>query len=105
MIRAMFVAAGMAMLTLPALVAPALAATQDEAQAALTAAQAAEAEAVAAKAAWLPTETDLKEAQKALGAGNWDAAKAAADEALVLAKRSIEQANEQKQDWRIEVFH
>lgn len=112
MIRAMFVAAGVAMLSLPALAAPApapatpaAAATQDDAQAALTAARAAEAEAVAAKAAWIPTETDLTKAQKALDDGNWDAAKAAADEALTLAKRSVEQANEEKTLWHLEVFH
>ncbi len=99
MIRALFLAAGLAMLSLPA-----LAATQAEAEAALAAAQAAEAEAFAAKAAWTPTEAALSEAKKALDAGNWDAAKAAADEAAALAKLSVEQANEQKTSWRNAVF-
>jgi len=98
--RAMFLAAGLATLSLPA-----LAATQAEAEAALTAAQAAETEAVAAKAAWTTTETTLTKAKKALAAGDWDAAKAAADEALALAKLSVEQANEQKTSWPIAVFH
>lgn len=100
MMRAILLAAGLAMLNLPA-----LAATQAEAEAALAAAQAAEAEAVAAKAAWIPTETALIEAKEALAAGNWNAAKAAADKALALAKLSVEQANEQKTSWRISVFH
>jgi hypothetical protein len=100
MMRAILLAAGLAMLSLPA-----LAASQAEAEAALAAAQAAEAEAVVAKAAWIPTETALTEAKEALAAGNWNAAKAAADKALALAKLSVEQANEQKTSWRISVFH
>lgn len=99
MTRAIIFAAGLAMLSLPA-----MAATQAEAEAAFAAAQAAENEALAAKAAWIPTETNLTTARKALDASNWDAAKAAADEALALAKLSIEQANEQKTAWRVEVF-
>ena len=99
MIRAIFLAAGLAILSLPA-----LAATQAEAEAALAAAQAAETEAVAAKAAWTSTEAALTQAKKALAAGKWDEAKAAADEALTLAKLSVEQANEQKTSWRNAVF-
>lgn len=98
--RVMIVAAGLAMLSLPA-----LAATQAEAEAAVSAAEAAEAEAIAAKAAWTTTEKYLTNAKTALAAGNWDAAKSAADEALELAKLSIEQANEQKELWPLAVFH
>lgn len=99
MIRAIFLAAGAAILSLPA-----LAATQAEAEATIAAAQAAESEAVAAKAAWTSTEAALIQAKKALGAGKWDEAKAAADEALTQAKLSVEQANEQKTSWRNAVF-
>ena len=99
MMRAIAFAAGLAMVCLPA-----YAATQAEAEAAFNDAKAAEAEAVAAKAAWIPTETALTESRKQLTAGNWDAAKKAADEALALARRSVEQANEQKTSWRIAVF-
>ncbi|WP_298357186.1 hypothetical protein [Rhodoblastus sp.] len=99
MIRSILLAFGLALLSLPA-----VAATQAEAEAALAAAQAAESEALAAKAAWTTTEADLTKAQKALAARQWDQAKAAADEALTLAKRSVEQANEQKTSWRNAVF-
>lgn len=99
-IPAIFFAAGLAILSLPA-----QAATQAEAEAALSAAQAAETEAIAAKAAWTTTETVLTKARNALAAGDWNAAKAAADEAMALANRSVEQANEQKSSWRIAVFH
>ena len=99
MIRSIVLVAGLAMLS-----APALAATQAEAESALAAAQAAEKDAFAAKAAWTSTETALKTAQKALAAANWDEARAAADEALTMAKRSIEQSDEQKTAWRNAVF-
>ena len=79
---------------------PVLAATEAEAQAALKAAQAEEAKALAAKAAWTPTEAALKDAATALAAKNWDAAKAASDEALALAARSLAQSNEQKNLWQ-----
>jgi hypothetical protein len=97
--RSILLAAGLVMLSLPA-----LAATQAEAEAALAAARAAESEAVAAKAAWIPTETALTKAAKALAAEKWDEAKLAADEALALARLSVEQANEQKTSWRNAVF-
>ena len=99
MMRSIVLAAGIAMLSLPA-----LAATQAEAEAALAAAQAAESEAVAAKAAWTTTEAGLTIARKALDAGKWDEAKAAADEALTQARLSVEQANEQKTSWHNAVF-
>jgi hypothetical protein len=99
MIRAVLLAAGVAVLSLPA-----LAATQAEAEAALAAAKAAETEALAAKAAWTTTEANLSKSVKALAAGNWEEAKATADEALALARRSVEQAEEQKTIWRNAVF-
>jgi glucan biosynthesis protein len=96
MIRTIALAAGVAILSLPALAAT----TQADAQAALAAAQAVENDALAAKAAWTTTEANLTKSAKALAAGKWDEAKAAADEALALAKLSIEQANAQKTIWR-----
>jgi len=99
MIRAVLLAAGVAVLSLPA-----LAATQAEAEAALAAAKAAETEALAAKAAWTTTEANLSKSVKALAACNWEEAKATADEALALARRSVEQAEEQKTIWRNAVF-
>jgi hypothetical protein len=99
MMRRIPLAAALAILSLPA-----LAATQGEAEAALEAAQAAETQALAAKAAWTPTEAALKKARAALDAEKWDEAKAEADEALALAKLSVEQAEEQKKVWRNAVF-
>lgn len=99
MMRSFFLAAGFALLTLPA-----FAATQAEAEAAVAAAVAAEAEAIAAKAAWTTTESALADARKAIAAGKWDEAKTTADEALAMARLSIEQANEQKAVWRNAVF-
>lgn len=98
--RAIFVAAGLAMLSLPA-----AAASQAEAEAAVSAAEAIETQAIEAKAAWTTTEKFLKTAKTALESGDWDAAKAAADEAQALAKLSIDQANEEKELWPLAVFH
>ncbi|MGB9114544.1 hypothetical protein [Bradyrhizobium sp.] len=100
MMRSIFLAAGLVVLSLPA-----LAATQAEAEAAVAAAEAVESGAIAAKAAWTTTEANLTKARKALAASKWDEAKAAADEAATLAKLSIEQANEQKTVWRNAIFH
>jgi hypothetical protein len=91
---------GFLAMTLGCLIQPALAATQREAEAALAAARAEEAKAVAVQAAWTPTEAMLSDARKALAGKQWDAAKAAADEALALAKRSLAQSEEQKTAWR-----
>jgi len=82
------------------LASPAFAATQAEAEAAVSAAKAEEARAIAAQSAWTPTEDALKSAAKALEAKDWMTAKANADEALALARRSIEQSVEQKSLWR-----
>ncbi len=79
---------------------PALAATQSDAEATMKAAQAEETQAKADQAAWTTTETTLAEAEKSIAAQKWDEAKALADEALALAKRSREQATEQKTLWQ-----
>jgi hypothetical protein len=79
---------------------PAFAATQAEAEASLAAANAEEALARKAQSAWTPAEQALVDAKKALSAKDWNTAKATADEALALAKRSIEQSEEQKTLWR-----
>lgn len=76
------------------------AATEADATSSLAAASAEEAKAVAAKSAWTPTETALAAAKKALAAGDFDLAKRLADEALALARRSIEQSHEQQSVWR-----
>lgn len=75
------------------------AATQQEAEAALKDAKAAEAEAAKLTNRWVPTERALKAAQKALDAGKWDDAAAQAAEAHALAQVSIQQAKEQMTAW------
>ncbi len=82
------------------LCASAMAATQPDAEATFKAAQSEEALAKAEQAAWTTTETTLADAQKSLTAQKWDEAKALADEALALAKRSRAQATEQKTLWQ-----
>jgi len=85
------------------IVAPTLgraAATEADAAASLSAAVAMEAKAREAQAAWTPTETALAAAKKALDSKNFELAKQQADEALALAKRSLEQAEQQKSVWR-----
>ncbi len=81
------------------------AATEAQAMSSLEAARAAEALARAAKSAWTPTETALSAAEKAFAAKDFDTAKDRADEAAALAKRSIEQAEEQKSVWRDAIIH
>jgi hypothetical protein len=75
------------------------AATQQEAQAALKDARAAEAEAAKLGNRWVPTEAALKAAQRATDAGKWDDAAAQAAEARALALVSIAQATEQQTAW------
>jgi hypothetical protein len=94
MIRSIFLSLGLLTLTIST-----LAATPNEAKAALSEATKVEAQAFQAKSAWTATETALKNAQKALDDSHWDEAKQWADEAKALAIRSIEQANEQKSLW------
>jgi hypothetical protein len=75
------------------------AATQAEAAAALAATQSAEAEAGHLRNQWLPTEAELKTAQAAMTAGDFDAALAAAQRAEALARQSVEQTHEQDKLW------
>ena len=49
---------------------------------------------------WLPAEAALKNAAKAIAAGDWDKAVAEADDAKAMAARAIEQAHEQETAWR-----
>ncbi len=49
---------------------------------------------------WLPAEAALKDASKAIAAGDWGKAIAGADEAKAMATRAMEQAHEQETAWR-----
>ncbi|MGO9134818.1 MAG: hypothetical protein ACLP8A_12350 [Methylovirgula sp.] len=80
------------------------AASQQEAEAALKDAKAAEAEAAKLGNRWVPTETALKAAQKSIEAGKWDEAAALAAEARALALVSIAQAKEQQAAWHAAVI-
>jgi hypothetical protein len=77
----------------------AVAATKEQAEAAV--ADAIKAEDMAAKAGnkWLPAETALKAARAALAAASWDQAAAQAMTAKALAVRAVEQAREQETAW------
>lgn len=77
----------------------AIAATKEQAEAAV--ADAIQAEGMAAKAGnkWLPAETALKAARAALAAASWDQAAAQAMTAKALALRAVEQAREQETAW------
>lgn len=79
------------------------AATQSEFDAAYATAVAAEQQAGAVRNQWTVTEDALKTAKKAADAKNYDAAVASAQRAEALAKRSVEQAKEQDQQWTNEV--
>lgn len=89
-------AAGM----LVAVAGAAWAADKQAAEAALAAAQRAEAEAGRYGNRWLPAEAALKAACQAIAAGTYDAAVAAAGRAHALAVRAIEQSKEQETSWR-----
>ena len=78
----------------------AIAASEASARASLAAAKSEEAKAIAAQAAWTATVTAIAAADKALSAGDFETAQQQADEALALARRSIQQAEEQKSVWR-----
>jgi hypothetical protein len=79
---------------------PALAATRQEAEAALASAKQAETEAGKLGNRWAPAEAMLKAAQAALDAQDWEKAVAAAAEAGALAQRAIAQSKEQDTAWR-----
>lgn len=96
---------GILALTVATMLAPtmAVAATKTDAEAAIAAARKTEKAAGAVQNQWLPTETALKMAAKALAAGKYDEATATAKRAQALAELSIRQAREQDKLWRNEV--
>ncbi len=77
----------------------AMAASADDFKAAYAKAEAAEKEAGAMKNQWTTTESELKAAQAAANAGNYDEAVKHAQEAEALANASIAQAKEQATAW------
>ena len=79
---------------------PALAASEAEFKAAMSAAQAAEKQADQLRNKWITTESELAAAKKAAAAGDFDAAIAAAREAEALANASIYQATSEKTRWK-----
>ncbi len=87
------------LLTLLAPAVPAYAATQAEAEAALTAAQKAEAEAAKYDNRWVPAEAALKAAETAIAHQAWDTAVAEANTARARGLRAVEQSKEQETAW------
>ena len=79
---------------------PALAASEADYKSAFAAAEAAEKQADRLRNKWTTTEAQLAAAKKAAGAGDFDAATAAAKEAEALAKASIFQATSEKERWK-----
>jgi hypothetical protein len=90
----------LATVLLTAGVGPALAASEADYKAAFAAAEAAEKQADQLRNKWTTTETQLAAAKRAAGAGDFDAATAAANEAEALAKASIFQATSEKERWK-----
>jgi hypothetical protein len=79
---------------------PALAASEADYKAALSAAEASEKQADQLRNKWTTTEARLAAARKAATAGDFDGAIAAAKEADALAKASIFQATSEKERWK-----
>jgi hypothetical protein len=79
---------------------PAVAASEAEFKAAMSAAEAAEKQADQLRNKWITTESELAAARKAAAAGDFDAAIAAAREAEALAIASIYQATSEKTRWK-----
>lgn len=88
-----------------AFTASAFAATPEDFKAALTKAEAANKQAGALKNQWTATSAELKAAQAAAAAGNYDEAVKHAQEAEALANASIAQAREQETAWKQAVIH
>jgi hypothetical protein len=84
---------------------PSRAVTQQEAEAALTAARQVESEAGRRGDRWVPAEAALKAAQAAMDAKDWDKAASAAAEARALAERAIQQSKDQETVWQDAVIH
>lgn len=82
------------------LAAVALAGPAEDFKAAYAKAEAASQQATAMKTQWTTTVNELKAAQSAAGAGNYDAAIALARQAEALAEASIAQAKEQETAWK-----
>lgn len=80
--------------------APAWAASEADFNAAFAAADAANKDAGRLHNQWTTTQAALSSAKTAAGAGNFDAAIKAAQEAQALAKASIFQATSEKQRWQ-----
>jgi len=80
------------------LTGPARAATQADAEAAVTAAAQIESQAEPGNR-WVPAEAALKAARSALIGEDWDTAAAQAATARALALRSVEQSKEQQTAW------
>ena len=91
LLAAVFLATGMQ---------PALAASEADYKAALTAAEAAQKEAASLRNRWTTTEANLAAAKKSAAAGDFDAATASAKEAEALARASIYQATSEKERWK-----
>jgi membrane-bound lytic murein transglycosylase B len=90
-------------LALASLSISAHAATQADAEAALSSATQVEATAAPGNR-WLPTEAALEAAKKAIAAKDWDEALAQATKAHALAERSVEQSKEQETAWHAAVI-
>lgn len=90
---------------LGALATAAMAASADDFNAAYAKAAAAEQAAGVAKNQWTTTEAELKAAQAAAKAGDYDGALRHAQQAEALATASIAQANEQMTAWTTAVIH
>lgn len=82
-----------------ALAVPAHAATQAEAEAAVAAAKAIEAEAAKYDNRWVPAEAALKAAETALAHQAWDTAVTEANTARAMGTRAVEQSKEQATAW------
>ena len=91
---------GLACLAMLVAATPALAASEQDFAGAYAAAEKVEKQALTMQAAWTTTEKTLKAAKKAADAKDYDHATTLAREAEALAKRSIEQAKEQKTAWQ-----
>jgi hypothetical protein len=74
-------------------------ATQAEAEAALADAKRAEVEAARYNNRWLPAETALAAAEKAIAAQAWDEAVTQATKARAMGLRAVEQSKEQETAW------
>ncbi len=80
--------------------APAFAADQTAATAALAAADQAEAQAGQLGNRWVPAEAALKAARAAMAKQDWDTALTEATRAKAYAERAVAQAMEQKMVWQ-----